>query len=100
MAVGPLVPHFACARGPGGGAGPGCAEAGGLALARDPIGVVPLYHGRTASGDLCFASEVKALLEVTDDVNSLPPGHVLEHGRSAAAIELLTGPRIAWPAAA
>ncbi|MFO7649766.1 MAG: asparagine synthase-related protein [bacterium] len=82
--------HFARAR----------VEAGGLALARDPIGVVPLYHGRTASGDLCFASEVKALLEVTDDVNSLPPGHVLEHGRSAAAIELLTGPRIAWPAAA
>jgi len=45
----------------------------GLALERDPFGVAPLYHGRNAVGELCFASEVKALLEVSEDVNILLP---------------------------
>ncbi len=43
-------------------------------LARDALGVCPLYYGRTAQGALCFASEVKALLEVTPDVHEFPPG--------------------------
>jgi asparagine synthase (glutamine-hydrolysing) len=46
----------------------------GLFLARDPLGVGPLYYGRTDDGALCFASEVKALLEVTQDVREFPPG--------------------------
>jgi len=47
----------------------------GVVLARDPLGVAPLYFGRTADGALCFASEVKALLEVTRTVHEVPPGH-------------------------
>jgi len=47
---------------------------GQVILERDPLGVAPLYYGRTEQGALCFASEVKALLEVTCDVNQFPPG--------------------------
>lgn len=47
---------------------------GRLVLIRDPIGVAPLYYGRTSDGVLCFASEVKALLEVGDTVTEMPPG--------------------------
>jgi asparagine synthase (glutamine-hydrolysing) len=50
----------------------------GFLLKRDPVGVAPLYYGRTPEGYLCFASEVKALLEATSDVNELPPGYILD----------------------
>ncbi len=43
-------------------------------LARDWLGVCPLYYGRTSQGALCFASEVKALLAATRDVHEFPPG--------------------------
>jgi asparagine synthase (glutamine-hydrolysing) len=46
----------------------------GVFVARDPLGVRPLYYGRTDDGTLCFASEVKALLAVTHDVREFPPG--------------------------
>ena len=46
----------------------------GVFLARDRLGVSPLYYGRADDGVLCFASEVKALLVVTQDVREFPPG--------------------------
>ncbi|MCP4501676.1 MAG: asparagine synthase B [Deltaproteobacteria bacterium] len=45
--------------------------------ARDPIGVIPLYWGRTKEGGLAFASEVKALLEVCEKISLFPGGHVM-----------------------
>ncbi len=49
-------------------------------LKRDPIGVAPLYYGRTQEGDLCFASEVKALLPLTHMIHELPPGSFYDGG--------------------
>ncbi|MGY1710625.1 asparagine synthetase B family protein [Geodermatophilus sp. SYSU D00758] len=43
-------------------------------LARDPVGVKPLYWGR-AGGRLHVASEVKALVPLGVPVSEVPPGH-------------------------
>src|SRR5690606_33152398 len=48
---------------------------GRVLIARDPIGVVPLYWGHDAAGRLCVASEMKALADLCDDVAQFPPGH-------------------------
>jgi len=47
---------------------------GELFLARDPLGIKPLYFGKK-DGSLHFASEVKALSLVTDDIREFPAGH-------------------------
>jgi len=44
-----------------------------LFVARDPIGIKPLYFGRK-NGDLLVASEIKALTGFATDVTALPPG--------------------------
>ncbi len=46
---------------------------GELFVARDALGVNPLYYSYTDSGDFCFASEVKALLDVSKDIREFPP---------------------------
>jgi asparagine synthase (glutamine-hydrolysing) len=46
---------------------------GELFVARDALGVNPLYYSYTDSGDFCFASEVKAMLEVSQDIREFPP---------------------------
>ncbi|HEY8683863.1 MAG TPA: asparagine synthase-related protein, partial [Rhodanobacter sp.] len=47
-------------------------------IARDPIGVCPLYWGHDAQGRLCVASEMKALVGVCADLATFPPGHVYD----------------------
>lgn len=49
--------------------------AGRALIARDPIGVVPLYWGHDAQGRLRVASEMKALEGDCKDVAQFPPGH-------------------------
>ena len=44
-------------------------------MARDPIGIIPLYYGHDAHGQLFVASEMKALMDVCNQVHEFPPGH-------------------------
>ena len=62
-------------------------------VARDPIGVIPLYTGRDAHGNLYVASEMKALTPVCRTVEVFPPGHVLD---SAVGPEPLPYYRPTW----
>ena len=54
-------------------------------IARDPIGIVPLYTGRDEHGRLYMASEMKALNGVCVDIEVFPPGHFLTRGMEAPA---------------
>ena len=45
-----------------------------ILLARDSVGVRPLYWGSPPGGGICFASEMKALVGVSEDVAELLPG--------------------------
>ncbi|MFT4581554.1 MAG: asparagine synthase (glutamine-hydrolyzing) [Gammaproteobacteria bacterium] len=51
-----------------------------LIVARDPVGIKPLYVGRRGE-TFCFASEIKALLPYVDEVREFPPGHVFDSKR-------------------
>ena len=52
-------------------------------IARDPIGVVPLYWGRDADGTLHVASELKGLVEACREYEEFPPGHFWRSGDDA-----------------
>lgn len=44
-------------------------------LARDPIGIKPLYYVSDEKNNLYFASEQKALIEISSDIHEFPAGH-------------------------
>ena len=48
--------------------------------ARDPIGITSFYLGRSSKtpGAVYFASEMKCLFPVCDDIIAFPPGHVYD----------------------
>lgn len=50
-------------------------EQQGLFLARDPLGIQPLYWGEDDAGNFLFASEIRALIGETREVRAFPPGH-------------------------
>lgn len=54
------------------------AAQGRFLVARDPMGVCPLYWGHDADGRLWVASEMKALARHCADVAPFPPGHVFD----------------------
>ena len=47
-------------------------------IARDPIGVIPLYIGYDEDGTVYVASEMKALEGMCERYESFPPGHFLD----------------------
>lgn len=51
-----------------------------MIAARDPIGITSFYLGRSSQtpGTVFFASELKALFQVCDDITTFPPGHVYD----------------------
>ena len=50
-------------------------DRGQMILARDWVGIKPLYYGHN-DGRLCFASEAKGLVGIANDVKEFPPGYV------------------------
>ncbi len=47
-------------------------------VARDHMGIVPLYMGHDEHGNLHVSSEMKALVPVCRNVREFPPGHLLD----------------------
>ena len=47
-------------------------------IARDPIGVMPLYTGYDEEGRFYVASEMKALIDHCRAIRQFPPGHFLD----------------------
>lgn len=54
-------------------------------IARDPIGIIPLYYGFDDDHHLYVASEMKALVDVCNVVLEFPPGHYWLSGMDAPA---------------
>lgn len=57
-----------------------------VVVARDPIGVCPLYWGHDAQGRLWVASEMKAIADVCADVAQFPPGHYYDSAAGDAPV--------------
>lgn len=47
-------------------------------IARDHIGIIPLYTGYDEEGNFYVASEMKALMPMCKTVSEFPPGHILD----------------------
>jgi asparagine synthase (glutamine-hydrolysing) len=46
-------------------------------VARDPIGVIPVYYGQTSAGETYVSSELKCIHDQCDEVKVFPPSHYL-----------------------
>lgn len=56
-------------------------------IARDHMGVCPLYWGHDADGRLWVASEMKAIARLCPDVAAFPPGHVYDSAAGEAPVQ-------------
>lgn len=72
------------------------ARIGRTLIARDPIGVMPLYVGRDDAGNRYAASELKALVDVCSSIEDFPPGHILEVEADGRATDLRPYHLRAW----
>ncbi|TBR06777.1 MAG: asparagine synthase B, partial [Lysobacter sp.] len=54
------------------------AASGAYLIARDPMGVCPLYWGHDADGRTWVSSEMKAIATLCADVEPFPPGHYVD----------------------
>lgn len=50
---------------------------GSLLIARDHLGIIPLYYGTDTYGRFYVASELKSLTAVCNEIVEFPPGHYL-----------------------
>ncbi|MBI2603358.1 MAG: asparagine synthase B [Deltaproteobacteria bacterium] len=48
---------------------------------RDPLGIRPMFYGYAADAGILFASEVKALQNLCEDISPFPPGHYFDGER-------------------
>lgn len=55
-------------------------SSGEFIAARDPIGIRPLYYGKSADGTMVFASEPKNLVKLCKEIMPFPPGHYYKNG--------------------
>ena len=56
-------------------------EAREFIVARDPIGIRPLYYGYDKEGAVIFASEAKNLVGLAEKIMPFPPGHYYKGGQ-------------------
>lgn len=56
-------------------------------VARDHMGIIPLYVGHDATGGMWFASEMKCLIDHCDRVEIFPPGHLYTGGADGAGFQ-------------
>ncbi|MDD4973999.1 MAG: asparagine synthase B [Bacteriovorax sp.] len=61
---------------------------GKLVAARDPMGIRPLFYGKTKNGGIAFSSEVKALLDFCDEIKPFPPGHYYDGDQFHSYLDL------------
>ncbi len=58
-----------------------------ILIARDHMGICPLYWGHDADGRLWVASEMKAIARLCADVAAFPPGHVYDSAAGEAPVQ-------------
>lgn len=62
-------------------------------VARDSIGIRPLFFGTTAEGKYIFSSEAKSIVELCPEVKVFPPGHYWTEATGFISYKDLTKPR-------
>ena len=70
-----------------------------IILLRDPVGVRPLFYGKADTGEVCFASEMKALVDHVDNVEELLPS-TLYTAESGVAGYVVHNPTVNVPSKA